>query len=109
MFEALFGSSGAEKVLLYLENYGEGYAAEIARTFDLALVTVQSQLQKFERAGIVASRNMGRTRVFTWNPRFPLLKPLRMLLQAALDCLPPEEIALRYRKRRRPRRHGKPL
>jgi predicted transcriptional regulator len=52
MFEALFGSAGAEKVLCYIENYEEGYASEIARTFEVSLVSVQNQLQKFENAGV---------------------------------------------------------
>jgi DNA-binding transcriptional ArsR family regulator len=108
MVEALFGSLGAERVLCYLENYGEGYATEIARTFGMALVTVQKQLSKFEDAGVLVFRNAGRTKVYTWNPRFVVLEPLRNLLRETLKCLPREEIEKYYRKRTRPRRSGKP-
>lgn len=109
MIEAILGSTGAERVLLYLENYGEGYPTEIARTFGMAQVAIQRQLQKFEDGGIVVSRLIGRTRLYTWNPRFPLLKPLRELLRAALREIPQEETKKFFRKRRRPRKSGKPL
>ena len=109
MFEAVVGSKGAERVLLYLENYEEGYATEIARTFETSLVSIQKQLSKFEDGGILVSKLVGKTRVFTWNPRFALLKPLRNFLNAALGELPKSEIKKYFRHRRRPRRTGKPL
>ena len=34
MLEGILGNATAEKVLLYLEQYGEGYARAIAVTFD---------------------------------------------------------------------------
>ncbi len=34
MLEGVFGNATAEKVLLYLEQFEEGYALGIARTFD---------------------------------------------------------------------------
>ena len=109
MFEAIFGSAGAEKVLSYLEAYGEGYASEIARTFEVSLVSVQNQLLKFENAGILVSRMVGRTRVYSWNPRFVLLDPLRALLKAAIQEYPDRYIKKHFRKRTRPRRPGKRL
>ena len=52
MLEGIFGNASAEKVLLYLEQYEEGYATAIARTFDdLTLHMAQRQLERFERAG----------------------------------------------------------
>ena len=50
MLEGLFGNATAEKVLLYLEHYGEGYAKAIADTFEgVSLHMVQRQLTRFER------------------------------------------------------------
>jgi len=48
----LFGSKAAYQVLMYLENYGQGYAAEIARTFGMSLSQVQNQLRKFLRSAL---------------------------------------------------------
>jgi hypothetical protein len=46
MLEGIFGNASAEKVLLYREQYGEGYATAIARNFDgLSLHMTQRQLR----------------------------------------------------------------
>ena len=107
MLNALFGSSAAERTLLFLQNYGDGYARQIARTFGLSTSQVLRQLEKFEEGGFLVSQPVGRARVFYWNERNPLVLELRRLLQAALEGLPPEEIQSYYRNRRRPRRKGK--
>lgn len=108
MIDVLFGGRTAERVLLFLENYGDGYAREIAETFDVPVSMVQRQLTKLEDAGVLVSRLRGRTRLFVWNPRYALLEPLRMLLRAALDYVPAAEREQYFRQRRRPRRSGKP-
>src|SRR5688500_5372419 len=109
MLEALFGGATAEKVLLYLATYGEGYARQIADRFSIPFSMVQKQLAKFERAGLLASRLQGRTRVYAWNPRFPLKDEMVTLLGRAAEFLPRGE-RQRYLTagRRRPRRAGKP-
>jgi DNA-binding transcriptional ArsR family regulator len=109
MLDALFGNKTAARVLLYLQNYEEGYAREIAATFELPPTAVQNQLRKLEAAGILVSRLIGRTRLFTWNPRYPLLKQLRLLLAEALKYSTDKQIKAYFRKRKRPRRAGKPL
>lgn len=108
MIDALFGGRTAERVLLFLENYGDGYAREIAETFDVPVSMVQRQLTKLEDAGVLVSRLRGRTRLFAWNPRYALLEPLRALLRRALEFVPASEREQYFRQRRRPRRAGKP-
>jgi predicted transcriptional regulator len=107
VLKAVFGSLAAERTLLYLQNYGDGYAVEIARTFGLAPSQISKQLTKFEEGGLLVSRSIGRTRVYYWNERNPLVADLRQLLQAELEVLPGEEVQRYYRQRRRPRRKGK--
>jgi DNA-binding transcriptional ArsR family regulator len=110
VLEGIFGNATAEKVLLYLEQYGEGYGKAIADTFeDVSLSMVQRQLERLERSGLLVSLSKGRTRVFTWNPRYPFLPELRMLLRKALSSVPEEERRRYFAQRRRPRRTGKPL
>jgi hypothetical protein len=110
VLEGIFGNASAEKVLLYLEQYGEGYATAIARTFDdLTLNMAQRQLDRFERAGALVSALKGRTRLYTWNPRYPFAPELRSLLAKALELLPASERKRYFSERRRPRRAGKPL
>lgn len=110
MLEGIFGNASAEKVLLYLEQYEEGYATAIAGTFDgLSLNMAQRQLERFERAGALVSSLKGRTRLYTWNPRYPFRNELRALLKKALDEFPRSERERYFTERRRPRRTGKPV
>lgn len=109
MLEAIFGNATAERVLLYLENYEEGYAQAIADTFDdVTLRMVQVQLARFERGGVLVSEQIGRTRLFSWNPRYAFRRELRALLRRALAALPESERRKFFMQRRRPRRAGKP-
>lgn len=91
MLELLFGGATAEKVLLYLASYGEAYAKEIADRFAIPFSMVQKQLVKFESAGLLASQLKGRTRVYAWNPRFPLKGEALALFQRALEFMPEDE------------------
>ena len=109
MLEAIVGSPTAEKVLLYLQNYEQAYGREIADTFDIAQSQVQKQLIKLEAGGVLVSRLIGRTRIYQWNPRNPLVVALRELLGLALESLHAAEQQRYYRRRTRPRRSGKSL
>lgn len=109
VLEAIFGSRTASIVLLYLENYSSGYASKIAKTYDMPVSVVQDQLRKFESASLLISRNVGRTRVFEFNPRNPTARRLREFLAAELEALPEEIVKEYFRERQRPRRTGKRL
>ena len=63
MLEAVVGSLAAERTLLYLQTYGEGYALAIAETFGMSASQVGKQLTKFENGGLLVSRPIGRARV----------------------------------------------
>jgi len=108
--EVLFGGKAAAKVLLFIENYGDGYASRIAKIFNMPLSEVQKQLRKFEQVGILVSRMVGTSRIYTWNPRDPALEGLKELLRQTLDEGIPEKTLEKYfRQRQRPRRQGKAL
>lgn len=62
MIEALLGNSTAEKVLLYIANYGEGYISGIAETFKISKSQVRKQLLRFENGGILVARDKERQR-----------------------------------------------
>lgn len=102
----LFGSESAYQVLMYLENYGKGYASQITRTFGMSLNQVQNQLNKFEQVGLLVSRKEGTARVFYFK-QSPVTDSLRIFLGSMLEVLPKSTIQKYYRERRRPRRHGK--
>jgi hypothetical protein len=109
MLEPLLGSKSAEKVLIYIEVLGEGYAREITRFFASPLSPVQKQLDKMESGGILVSFLKGRTRIYSFNPRYPFLKELKSLLDKALTFYPEGDRERLIMTRRRPRRRGKTL
>ncbi len=109
MLEALLGNKTAELTLLYLANYGEGYASAIAKTYDISLSMVQKQLSRLEMGHIVVSHLVGKTRVYQFNLRWFFYKDLYQLLTKALEAVPEDDLNKYYRQRRRPRRKDKPL
>lgn len=109
MLAALFGSESAEKVLMYLFTRENGYASEIADFYSVSLSVIQKQLAKFELAGILISQPIGKSRVYSFNPRYPFLGELKAILNKAFSFYAPEEKEKLEFNRRRPRRSGKPL
>ena len=102
----LFGSKAAYQVLMYLENYEQGYASQIAKAFGMSLSQVQNQLQKFEQVGLFVSRKEGSARMYYFK-RSLIVDALRVFLRSMLNLLPETTIRKFYRERRRPRRYGK--
>ena len=109
MLEGIFGNRTAERVLLHIFHYGEAHASAIAKDCGIALSPVKGQLDRFERAGILVSKEMGRTRVYSYNPKSPLAGPVRTLIKILYDSIPLKEREVIFSTRRRPRRKGKPV
>ena len=109
LLEPILGSVNAERVLVYILARDEGYARAIARFFGADPDSIQKQLAKFEAGGVLTSKEMGRTVVYRFNPRYAFLPELKQLLTRALEAYPAEEIERLQYSRRRPRRRGKPL
>lgn len=109
VLESVLGSRSATLVLLFLENYGEGHASRISKTFEVSLMGVQRQLKRLEESGVLVSRMVGSSRIFSFNERNPTVKNLRMFLDGELETLTAETKRKYFRQRQRPRRAGKPL
>lgn len=109
MLESLFGSVNRERVLLFICAKGEGYSRDIARFFSTDVTPVQRQLDALEHGGVLVSRLAGRTRLFTFNTRYPLLNELKVLLEKAMTFYPQDEQDRLLLARQRPRRSQKPL
>ncbi len=109
MLETLLGSVNAERALVFILAREEGYAREIARFYETNNYSVQKQLDKFEMGGILVSKLAGRTRVYSFNLRYPFLKELSDLLTKALSFYSSEDQEKLTMNRRRPRRREKPL
>lgn len=109
MLETVFNSKAVELLMLHLYHYGEVYAYGLARDTGMALSGVQKQLARLEAAGLLVSREVGKTRVYTFNPKSPYVKPLKGILQIAYETLPLVTREKMFAVRRRPRRAGKPV
>ena len=107
MLEILLGSVNKERVLLYLVARKSGYSREIARFYETDLTPIQSQLRNLENANILASQTVGKTRVYSLNPRYPFNKELTNLLEKVIYFLPDDEKQKLLVFRARPRRAGK--
>ena len=109
MLEGIFGNKTAEKALLHIFHYGESHASAISNDFKVASNPVRQQLNRFELAGILVSKETGRSRVYSFNPKSPLAKPVRDLIELAYESISLSERQKMFQSRRRPRRKGKPV
>ena len=111
MLEYLFGNPVIEKILFFLLKNKKTYASELSGVFDIPLFSCQIALERLEKGGILVSYKEGRTRLYQFNPRFPMLKELFLFLEKSYTFLP-ENFHRKYYERptrKRPRRKGKPL
>lgn len=109
MLEGIFGNQTAEKALLHIYHYGEIHASAIAKDYGIALNPVKGQLDRFEQAGVIASKEIGRTRLYFFNPKSVFLGPLKEMLKIAYESIPLKERETLFASRRRPRKRGKPV
>ena len=109
MLEPLLGSKSRESVLVFIHARNEGYAREIARFFHTDLGQIQKQLNRLELAGILVSHQAGRTRLYIFNPSYPLLDELAALLDRALQHYSLEQRYELLMNRRKSRPREQPL
>ena len=90
MLEPLLGSVNAERTLIFIFAREQGYASEVAAFFSTDLYGIQRQLEKFENGGVLISKMLGKTRMYSFNPRYAFLKEVSILLERALNYYPIE-------------------
>ncbi|MCW1884027.1 hypothetical protein OKA04_04755 [Luteolibacter flavescens] len=105
----LFGGKAAEAVLLSVFHHGEIYGRAVSRDFAVSLDAVQRQLERFERAGTLVSKQQGRTLVYSWNPKSRLAARLRDLTGVVYDGLEQGAKEQLFAERRQPRAKDKPV
>ena len=91
MLSVIFGNDNAERVLQYLLAKENGYLNEISEYYNIAPSILKKQLDKFENGDVIVGRNIGRTRVFELNARYPFIKELTALLKKARMAYSDEE------------------
>ena len=109
MLDKVLGSEIAMKIMLHLVHYNEIYPSAVAKDYKLTLSAVQKQFARFEEAGILVSKLVGRTRVYFFNKKSKSALKFFELVKVYYDGLSIKDKEKMFSQRRRPRRQGKPI
>lgn len=104
----IFGSPRRTETLLLLSLLGESYPGELTRLLGASKAAILQILESLELEGLVASRQLGRTRRVELNPRYYAASEFQTLLRK-LATASPDLQRVAASRRSRPRRKGKPL
>jgi hypothetical protein len=96
MLSSLISNKSAEKILFYLLLNSKCYATQLSQRLETPLTPLQHALQKLEDGGVLISHSEGKTRHFEFNPNYPLLHELEVLLKKAYTYLPIQQKKLYY-------------
>ena len=107
MLGKLFGNETLAVIFLNLYHYGEIYSALIEKNSAIGGRAVLNQLSKMEEAGIFVSREVGRTRLYTFNPKNPAIKHIREIINITYSNLNIKMKEKMFKERMRPRAKGK--
>ena len=104
----LIGSKTAEKIFLYLHHYPEGHARGIANEMRMGFSQVDRQLKKYEDVGLLLSRQVGKTRVYLFNPRYIFYSQVKEMVTKLYKAIPLAEKKELFPIRQKPRHRNKP-
>ncbi len=102
-----FGSRTRTRVLVAVRLLGSSYPRELGRLLAASPSLILKALHSLERDGLVAGRAVGRSRLYTLDPRYFAKDDLQRYLARLSEA----DVELRQRVaqlRRRPRWTGKP-
>lgn len=88
MLEGLFGNRNVVRALLFLFVNERVYGAQLQSLFQIPLTPIQNALMRLEKEGVLKSHYEGKTRIFQWNPTYPLREELEALLKKVYTLLP---------------------
>lgn len=91
MLEVLFGTKNVTSILLFLFVNGKCYGTQLHRLLGSSLTPIQKALSRLEKGGLITSYYEGKTRLYQFNPAYPLIGELEQLLKKAYTLLPPHQ------------------
>jgi len=91
MLEVLCGNKTVQKILIFLFVNHKCYGTQLHHALNTPLTPVQKSLARLEKGGLLSSYYEGKTRLYHFNPAYPLMEELEMLLKKAYTLLPPQE------------------
>ena len=105
----LLGSKTAEKIFLYLHHYPEAHARGLATDMRMGFSQVERQLKKYEDIGTLISRQVGKTRVYQFNPRYIFHAQIKEMIAKLYNAIPLAEKKALFPVRQKPRHRKKPV
>lgn len=109
VLDEIFGNRTVKRIYLHLFHYGEIHARGLANDYQASVTPFLNQLNRLESAGILVSKEVGRSRIYQFNPKSPFTKPIKQIIEIVYENIPLEEREKTFQTRRRPRRKGKPV
>lgn len=91
MLEVLCGNKNVQRILIFLFVNGKCYGTQLHRELKTPLTPIQKALKRLENGRLIISYYEGKTRIYQFNPVYPLLKELEELLKKAYTLLPAHE------------------
>lgn len=91
MLEVLFGNKNVQRILIFLFVNGRCYGTQLHRSLKTSLTPIQKALNRLEAGGLIVSYFEGKTKLYQFNPAYPLLAELEILLKKAYTLLPGHE------------------
>src|ERR1700733_2652226 len=91
MLEVLCGNKNVQRILIFLFVNSRCYGTQLHRSLKTALTPIQKALTRLENGGLITSYYEGKTRLYQFNPAYPLLHELEGLLKKAYTLLPSDE------------------
>ena len=91
MLKALFGNQNIGRIFLFLFVNERCYASQIQSLLRIPLTPIQKALIRLEKEGVIYSQLEGKTRIYQFNPSYPLRWELEALLKKTYTVLPSQE------------------
>lgn len=91
MLEVLCGNKNVQRILLFLFVNGKCYGSQLHRSLKAPLTPLQKALNRLEKGGLITSYYEGKTRLYQFNPAYPLIGEVEQLLKKAYTLLPAPE------------------
>lgn len=87
MLEGLCGNKNVQRILIFLFVNGKCYGTQLHRLLKSSLTPIQKALDRLEKGGLVISHYEGKTRLYQFNPAYPLMNELEQLLKKTYTLL----------------------
>lgn len=84
----ILGNTTAEKCLMHVYHHNGAHTRQIARDHNIDADSVNKQLRRFEKAGVLRREKRGRTVVYFFNEKCPFIPEIISIIRKVYDKIP---------------------